>query len=83
MALRGQESCFSTTSPLPPNFKLARAEARPGMGFLAKVGLSLMSLSIEASVGQEVQGPVGCQSTPGGNLNLDDSAEKYFFLLMS
>ena len=46
MALRDQESCFSTTSPLSPNFKLVRVEARAGVGFQARVGLSLMSLQL-------------------------------------
>ena len=51
MALKDQESHFSNTPyPSPhPNFKLARAEVRPGVGFLARTELSLLSLLIEAS----------------------------------
>lgn len=43
------------------NFKLIRAEANPGIGFLTRMESSLISLSTEASEGQGAQGSYGCQ----------------------
>ena len=62
MALEGQESHFSCLSTLllHPNLKLARADARPEVGFLARMESFLMSFSIEASVEQEAQEPAEC-----------------------